>query len=125
MQTVKSQLYASATHRANLKEKLGQTKAGANIFVEVTHVKAKETPHTFTRVNGNVVRKNEMRNCLDTPEPPVGTFGTPCKLLQERIFVHPENTREHEQWVAREARKSSKKRAEYKAKRGPKNKNGR
>ena len=37
------------------KKKRGQAKAGANIFVEVTHIKAKETPHTFTLVNGEVV----------------------------------------------------------------------
>ena len=94
-----------------------QAKAGANNFVEVTRVIVKETPHTFTLVNGKVVRKNEKRKCLDTPEPPVGTFGTPCKLLRERVFVHPENTKKHEQWLARETRKRSQKRAAYKAKR--------
>ena len=58
-------------------KKRGQAKAGANNFVEFTHVITKETPHTFTLVNGKVVRENEMRKCLDTPEPPVGSFGTP------------------------------------------------
>ena len=97
-------------------KKRNQAKAGANNSVEVTHIIAKETPHTFTLVNGKVVRKNEMRKCSDTPEPPVGTFGTPCKLLRERVFVHPENTKKHEQCLARETRKSSRKRAAYKAK---------
>ncbi len=98
-------------------KKRGQAKAGAKNFVKVALVIAKETPHTFTLVNGKVVRKNEMRKCLDTPEPPVGRFGTPCKLLRERVVVHPENTKKHEQLLARETRKSRKKRATYKAKR--------
>ncbi len=98
-------------------KKRTQAKAGANNFVDVTHLIAKETPHTFTLTNGKVVRKNEMRKCLDTPEPPAGTFGTPCKLLRERVFVHPENTKKHEQWLARETKKSRRKREAYRAKR--------
>ncbi len=87
-----------------------QAKTGSNNFVEVTHLIAGETPHTFTLVNGKVYRKNDTRRCL---EPREGAFGTPCKLERVRAFVHPETTKQHEQWLRKESAKSKRKREAY------------
>ncbi len=61
-------------------------------------------------VNGKVVRKNDTRRCL---EPRAGAFGTPCKLEWARAFVHPETTKQHEQWLRKESAKSKRKRTAY------------
>ncbi len=65
-------------------------KTGTYNFVNISNSIVAESPRTYTLSNGKIVRKNHTRLCLDPPRP--GTFGTPGRLLHQRVFVSPSAT---------------------------------
>ncbi len=86
-------------------------KTGTDNFVDTTSKIAQETPHTFTLTDGRVIRKNLTRTFLDPPRR--GTFGTPPRLLYERVFVSPSATRAYQASLSAAARASRRLRNRY------------
>ncbi len=86
-------------------------KTGTNNFVDITSKIAQETPHTFILTDGRVIRKNFTRTCLDPPRR--GTFGTPPRLLYERVVVSPSATRAYQASLSAAARASRRLRNRY------------
>ncbi len=86
-------------------------KAGTNNFVNISHLVAAESPHTYTLSNGKVIRKIFTRICLDNPRP--GTFGTPSRLQYHRVFVSPRAEAAYQSSLSVAARQSRRRRQRH------------
>ena len=79
-------------------------KAGTPNYFNISDLICSEATHSITLSDGRVVRKNNVRVRLGSLPP--GTFGTPCRLDHERVFVLPAEIRAHQKDLARRHKNS-------------------